>query len=75
MQQPPQPATPSKIESPAQSRRDLLKTSAAAVSAATLASLAFPSGVYAQVEGPIKVGLVGCGGRGSGATIIAVICD
>jgi len=75
MQQPAQPAPSPKTESPAQSRRDLLKTSAAAVSAATLASLAFPSGVYAQVEGPLKVGLIGCGGRGSGAAINALNGD
>jgi myo-inositol 2-dehydrogenase/D-chiro-inositol 1-dehydrogenase len=72
MQQPPQPEK--QITTATQTRRDLLKTPAA-VSAATLAGLAFPSGVYAQAEGPIKVGLVGCGGRGSGAAINALNVD
>jgi predicted dehydrogenase len=48
------------------SRRDFLKTSAAAAGAAAAASL-FPSGAYAAGSDSIRVGLIGCGGRGSGA--------
>ena len=48
------------------SRRDFLKASAVAASAAAATSL-FPSGVFAGGTDAIKVGLIGCGGRGSGA--------
>ncbi|HJN14163.1 MAG TPA: twin-arginine translocation signal domain-containing protein, partial [Armatimonadota bacterium] len=47
-------------------RRDFLKTSAA-VTAATMASGMLTSGVFAQGDDTIRVGLVGCGGRGKGA--------
>jgi predicted dehydrogenase len=50
------------------SRRELLKT-------ASLASLAaaFPSGVFAaQASEKIRVGLIGCGGRGTGAAVDCV---
>src|SRR4051812_18800507 len=46
-------------------RRDFIKTSAAIAGAAALAIPA--SGVYAQSSAEIKIGLIGCGGRGSGA--------
>ena len=50
------------------SRREFLKTSTvAAASAAALSQLAITSRAYAQNDETIKVGLVGCGGRGSGA--------
>jgi predicted dehydrogenase len=44
------------------SRRTFIGTSTAAA-----AALAFPSGVFTQGSSVIRVGLVGCGGRGSGA--------
>jgi predicted dehydrogenase len=44
-------------------RRDFLKVSAAAAAGA----LVLPAGVYAAGNDTIKVGLVGCGGRGKGA--------
>ena len=44
-------------------RRDFLKTSALAVAGTAVLT----SGVYAAGEDTIKVGVVGCGGRGSGA--------
>jgi predicted dehydrogenase len=47
------------------SRRDFIKTSAGAVAGASLLSLA-PS-VHAGGGNVIKVGLIGCGGRGTGA--------
>jgi predicted dehydrogenase len=53
------------IETTGLSRRELLKT-------ASLASLAaaFPSGVFAaQAPERIRVGLIGCGGRGTGAAV------
>ncbi len=44
------------------SRRTFLGTSAAAA-----AAFAFPSGLFAQGSDVIRVGLIGCGGRGTGA--------
>ena len=44
------------------SRRAFIGTSAAAA-----AAFAFPSGLFARGSDVIRVGLVGCGGRGSGA--------
>jgi predicted dehydrogenase len=50
------------------SRREFLKTSAAAGVAGTLLStFASPAHVYADGNDVIKVGLIGCGGRGTGA--------
>jgi predicted dehydrogenase len=48
------------------SRRDFLKTTAAAGAAAVAASV-LPAGAYAAGSDVIKVGLIGCGGRGTGA--------
>lgn len=59
---------------PAPSRRDFLKTtSAAGVAAASLATLT-PS-VYASGSDKLKIGLVGCGGRGTGAATNALFAD
>ncbi len=44
------------------SRRAFLETSAAAA-----AALAFPTGLFAQGSDTIRIGLIGCGGRGTGA--------
>jgi predicted dehydrogenase len=49
------------------SRRDFLKTSGVAAGAALAGTLVAPSGVYAQADETIKIGLIGCGGRGTGA--------
>jgi predicted dehydrogenase len=49
-------------------RRDFLRTTAGAAAAATLAVPA----VHAAEENTIKIALVGCGGRGSGATANAL---
>jgi myo-inositol 2-dehydrogenase/D-chiro-inositol 1-dehydrogenase len=48
------------------SRRDFLKTGAAA-SGALAAGLGFVPSVHARGNDVIKVGLIGCGGRGTGA--------
>ena len=55
------------------SRRTFLKTSVAASSA--LAALAVPRTVHAGVGETIRVGLVGCGGRGTGAALDALHAD
>src|SRR5690606_10789711 len=50
------------------SRRDFLKTSSAvAVGAGLLANFPMNARAFADGDDAVKVGLVGCGGRGSGA--------
>jgi myo-inositol 2-dehydrogenase/D-chiro-inositol 1-dehydrogenase len=65
-----QPSTPSES-----SRRDFLKTSLAAGAIAGAAQLAFPTGVHAGGSDQIKLGLIGAGGRGSGAAVNALRAD
>jgi myo-inositol 2-dehydrogenase / D-chiro-inositol 1-dehydrogenase len=62
---------PAADSSPATTRRDFLTYSAAAVAASTLAG----GGVYAAGGDTLKVGLIGAGGRGTGATINALRAD
>ena len=55
-------------QTPGASRRDFLKTSTAAVVGGTIAStLTSLPGAYAAGSDEIKVGVIGCGGRGTGA--------
>ncbi len=57
----------------AASRRDFLKTSSiAAVGAGLFGSLGNLPGAYAGGDDVIKVGLIGCGGRGTGAATQAL---
>jgi predicted dehydrogenase len=56
------------------SRRDFLKTSAA-VAGATLAGGLIVPQVHAAGGDVLKVGLVGCGGRGTGAAMQAIRAD
>jgi len=53
-------------QTPAPSRRDFIKTSAAVVGGTMASGLVIP-GAYAAGSDEIKVGLIGCGGRGTGA--------
>lgn len=55
-----------------QSRRGFLKTSSAVAAGATL-NLA--TSVYASGDDTIRVGLIGCGGRGTGAASQALMAD
>lgn len=49
-------------------RRDFLKASAAVTAAAAMAGpLVRPAGAYVSASDEIKIGLIGCGGRGTGA--------
>ena len=48
------------------SRRDFLKTTSGAAAAAT-AAMTFLPNAHAAKSGTIKVGVIGCGGRGTGA--------
>jgi anaerobic selenocysteine-containing dehydrogenase len=49
------------------SRRDFMKTSATAVASLSALSLGLASRAYAAGSDRVRVGLIGCGGRGSGA--------
>ena len=49
------------------SRRDFLKTTTAAVVGGTLVSTANITGAWAAGSDEIRVGVIGCGGRGTGA--------
>ncbi len=59
-------------KSPRPSRRDFLKTSA---SGAALSTFAMNVGVHAAGSDTIRVGVVGCGGRGAGAAVNALNVD
>jgi len=66
------------LEQPAStSRRDFLKTGSAAVAGTVAVSSlhALAPAVHAQGSSLLKVGLVGCGGRGSGAASNALNAD
>src|SRR5688572_15683420 len=56
------------------SRRQFIETSSLAV-AGSLAALALPRNVHAGASEELKVGLIGCGGRGSGAASQALKAD
>ncbi|MBC7852305.1 MAG: Gfo/Idh/MocA family oxidoreductase, partial [Pirellulaceae bacterium] len=61
---------------PAPSRRDFLaSTSAAAVGGTLVSALASPPMVHAAGSEMLKVGLIGCGGRGSSAALNAMHAD
>src|SRR5437762_81167 len=53
------------------SRRDVLKTAGTVAAASALAGVVLPQ-VHAQGNDLIKIALVGCGGRGTGAAIDAL---
>jgi myo-inositol 2-dehydrogenase / D-chiro-inositol 1-dehydrogenase len=57
------------------SRRDFLRTSTAAVGTAMAANLAVGRSAHAAGSDILKVGLIGCGGRGSGAAANAMNAD
>ncbi|MFN7141703.1 MAG: Gfo/Idh/MocA family oxidoreductase, partial [Limisphaerales bacterium] len=56
-------------------RRDFLKTSTAAAGGALLGTLALERSVHAANDDSLKIALVGCGGRGSGAAVQAMNAD
>ncbi len=61
---------------PQNSRRQFLKTSSSTIAAGALAgTLAANRMVHAQGNETLRVGLIGCGGRGSGAAINAMKAD
>ena len=54
------------------SRRDFLKTGTALVGGSVIGQLGLSSTAHAAGSGVIKIGLVGCGGRGTGAAFQAL---
>jgi predicted dehydrogenase len=61
---------------PATSRREFLKTTGAATAGGILAAhLNFPEGARAADNAPLRIGLIGCGGRGTGAAGQALKAD
>ena len=66
------PSSPAPTET---TRRDFLKTSSAVVSGSLLGSLALNAGAYAAGRDVLRIGLVGCGGRGTGAAEQALAAD
>ena len=57
------------------SRREFLKHGAAAAAAGAAVNLGLNSGLYAAGSDTLRVGLVGCGGRGTGAAVQALSAD
>ena len=57
------------------SRRDFLRNSAAAVAATQLGGLEAPRASFVAGSDTIRIGLVGCGGRGMGAALDAMNAD
>src|SRR5256884_5250399 len=58
------------------SRREFLKTSSAAALGSVLAAnVGFPEKSFAANNDTIKIGLIGCGGRGNGAAADALAAD
>ncbi len=57
------------------SRRDFLKTSSALAAGALVGGLLVPRGVHAAEDNVLRVGLIGCGGRGTGAAAQALDAD
>src|SRR5690348_5529409 len=57
------------------SRRDFVKGTTAAAIGAALATYSLPSGAYAAENNTLRIGLVGCGGRGTGAAGQALGAD
>ncbi len=53
------------VQQTAITRRDFVKAAAAASVAATVGGM----GVFAQGSDTIRVGVIGCGGRGTGAAL------
>src|SRR3954465_14142836 len=62
------------FDSLSSSRREFLKTSGLAAGA-LMGGLAMSGRAYAAGDDTLKVGLVGCGGRGSGALKNALLAD
>jgi predicted dehydrogenase len=56
-----------KMSSKESNRRDFIRSTGAIAAGAAALNAVLPSGAYAQGSDEIRVGVIGCGGRGSGA--------
>src|SRR5512144_2322129 len=56
-------------------RRDFLKTSATATAAATVGALDISRSAHGSGSDTVRVGMIGCGGRNSGAVAQALTAD
>lgn len=56
-------------------RRDFLKTTTALAGGAALTGLSIQRAAHAAEDNQIKIGLIGCGGRGTGAAANALTAD
>ncbi len=63
------------VNAPGTSRRTFLKTSATTVSAVALGGLNIARVAYAAGSDVLRVGMIGCGGRNSGAAVQALTAD
>ncbi len=63
------------MREPSTSRRTFVKQSTVAALAAATAPLVLPAHAHAAGGDPLRVGLVGCGGRGTGAAEQALTAD
>lgn len=61
--------------SPQSSRRQFIHQAGATAAGALMINAALSSAVYAQGSATVKVGLIGCGGRGTGAAANALHAD
>ena len=61
--------------SPRPSRRDFLKTSTVAAAGAVAGGLSIARSAHAAGDDVLRVGLIGCGGRGTGAAVNAMNAD
>lgn len=66
---------PQANHNPSNSRRDFLKTGALAVGGSLAGNLALNNSLYAEGSSLLKVALIGCGGRGTGAAKQALMAD
>ena len=72
------PRTDHRLDTPgsrSRSRRDFLKSSTILASAAVSGALSLQSRMYAAGSDTIRVGMIGCGGRNSGAAAQALTAD
>ena len=60
---------------PSASRRDFVKTSSLVATGTLFSVLNSHQGVHAAGDDILKVGLIGCGGRGTGAATQALMAD
>jgi hypothetical protein len=63
------------VSKTAANRRDFLKSTSLALGAAAASDLALGRSVHAAGSDLLRIGLVGCGGRGAGAAVNALNAD